>query len=721
MMAEKRRGQASVKCPQIIQMEALECGAASLAMVLAYHGKWVPLEQVRGDCGVSRDGANAKNIIAAARNYGLTAKGYRFEPDQLKEAPLPCIIHWEFNHFVVFTGFKGGKALINDPARGAIELPIAEFDHAFTGVTLLFEPDANFEQGGKPRSVLQFARSRMKRLLLPFIFVALTGITSAILGIINPVLSRIFLDRILSGQSPLWLSGLLFALLALGVARIIIDLLQSLYLLKIEGTIAVTANAEFLWHILRLPLEFFSQRMVGDIAARQNSNQGIAFTLIRTIAPQVINVVMMVFYLVVMIRYSPLLTLVGVGTMTLDWWIARVISAKRVAASRVYARDAGKLAAATVNGIDMIETLKAAGAENGYFERWAGYQAAAASVQAHFTQPSTLLMNIPYLLKLLSSIALLGLGASLVIAGNFTLGMFMAFQGFFASCMAPVSSLIGAGESIQEMRTSMERVEDVLKYPADVHNAEKLDKDKDYKKLSGNLSMRDVSFGYSKLSPPIIEHFDLELKTGSTVAFVGPSGCGKSTLAKLISGLYKPWSGEIRFDGIPLEDIPREIVTASLAVVDQDITIFEDSIACNIKMWDKSIEDYEMILAAKDAQILSDVLVRDKGFSYTMLEGGRDFSGGQRQRLEIARLLAQDPTIIILDEATSALDSKTEHEVVEAIRKRDITCIFVAHRLSTIRDCDEIIVIDKGRVVERGAHEALFARDGLYTQLVTTE
>jgi NHLM bacteriocin system ABC transporter peptidase/ATP-binding protein len=709
-----------VKCPQVIQMEALECGAASLAMITAYHGKWVPLEQMRGDCGVSRDGANAKNILAAARNHGLIAKGYRFEPEHLKNAALPCIIHWEFNHFVVFRGFKGDKALINDPARGAVEIPKADFDRSFTGITLLFEPGDRFEKGGKPRSILQFARSRMRGMFFPFVFVVLTGIISALIGIINPVLSRIFIDRILSGQSPLWLNGLLLGLLAAGLVRIVISLFQSLYLLKIEGKFAITSNAEFLWHILRLPLEFFFQRMAGDIAARQNSNQGIALTLLRTIAPQLLNIVMLVFYLVIMLRYSPLLTLVGVVTVALDLGIARVISEKRIAASRVYARDAGKLAGATVNGIDMIETLKAAGAENGYFERWAGYQASAHAVLARFTKTNALLGSTPYLLKLLSSMALLGIGASLIINGNFTIGMFMAFQGFFVSFMAPVTSLIEAGQSIQELRTNMERVEDVLKYPADAHPV-KVEKDKTYKKLSGALSVRDLSFGYSKLSPPLIEHFDLELKAGATVAFVGPSGCGKSTLSKLISGLYKPWGGEIRFDGVALEEIPREVVTASLAVVDQDITIFEDSIANNIKMWDKSIEDFEMILAAKDAQIHSDALLREQGYNYSMLEGGRDFSGGQRQRLEIARLLAQDPTIIILDEATSALDAKTEHEVVEAIRKRDITCIFVAHRLSTTRDCDEIIVMDQGHVAERGTHEALFAGGGLYTKLVATE
>ncbi|MDR3336055.1 MAG: NHLP family bacteriocin export ABC transporter peptidase/permease/ATPase subunit [Treponema sp.] len=709
-----------VTCPQVIQMEALECGAASLAMIMAYHGKWVPLEQVRSDCGVSRDGSNAKNILAAARNHGFTAWGCRLEPEDLKAVDPPCIIHWDFNHFVVFRGFKGNKALLNDPARGAVEIPRDEFDKSFTGVALLFEPGADFVRGGKPRSVLQFARSRMLGMFLPFIFVVLTGIISACIGVINPVFSRIFMDRILTGESPLWLHGLLLGMLAAGLSRIAVNLLQNLYFLKIEGKFAITANAQFLWHVLRLPLEFFSQRMAGDIAARQNSNQKIAFTLLRTMAPQLLNFVMLVFYFTVMIRYSPLLTMAGVITMALDLGAARFISAKRIAVSRVYARDAGKLIGATVTGIDMIETLKAAGAENGFFERWAGFQASANARWVQFTKISQFLGNIPYLLKLLSSMTLMGLGAFLIIKGGFTAGMFMAFQGFMASFMAPVNSLIEAGQGIQEMRTSMERVEDVLKYPEDVHTG-KIEKERQYQKLSGALTLRDISFGYSRLAPPLIEHFDLELKPGATAAFVGPSGCGKSTLAKLISGLYKPWSGEIRFDGIALENIPRELVTGSLAVVDQDITIFGDTIANNVKMWDKSIEDFEMILAAKDAQIHGDVMLRDKGYNYAMLEGGRDFSGGQRQRLEIARLLAQDPTIIILDEATSALDAKTEHEVVEAIRNRDITCIFVAHRLSTIRDCGEIIVMDKGRVVERGTHGELFARNGLYTRLVTTE
>jgi NHLM bacteriocin system ABC transporter peptidase/ATP-binding protein len=702
-----------------MQMEALECGAASLAMVMAYHGKWVPLEQVRSDCGVSRDGSNAKNILQAARAYGFSAQAFRTEPEQLKEM-LPCIIHWNFNHFVVFCGFKRKSAIINDPGRGRVEIPPDEFNRSFTGVALTFEPGEAFAKGGRKSSVWGFARSRMKGMLIPAVFIVISMLILSIIDMVNPVFSRIFIDRVLSGRNADWLNGLILVMLAAVLIRFIVTFLQTVYFTKMKGKFAAIANGQFLWHVLRLPMEFFSQRMAGDIVARMSSNQTISVTLLDTVVPQALNVVMLFFYLIIMIRYSLPLTLIGVAAVGINIAVAQLISQKRVAIARVQASHESKLICSTIAGIDMIETLKASGAENGYFERWAGFQASANAAAVRFTRTNQIMGNLPFLVQKLSEITLLGLGAYLIIQGSMTAGIFLAFQGFLGAFMRPANSLLVAGQSIQEMRTNMERVEDVLHYPTDRPPLAPKP-DAQYHKLSGGLAMKDVSFGYSKLAPPLIEHFDLELKPGASVAFVGSSGCGKSTLAKLISGLYKPWSGEICFDDVNVEDIPHAVITGSLAVVDQDITIFQDSISNNIKMWDTSIEDFEMILAAKDAQIHEDVMLREKGYGYPVLEDGKDFSGGQRQRLEIARLLAQDPTIIILDEATSALDAQTEHEVVEAIKRRDITCIFVAHRLSTIRDCDEIIVMDKGAVVERGTHEQLLANEGLYKRLITTE
>lgn len=711
------------KVPVVMQMEALECGAASLTMVLAYYGKWVPLEQVRADCGVSRDGSNAKNVLKAARSYGLTAKGYRYEPEDLKaKGKFPCIIHWNFNHFLVLCGFKGGKAVLNDPAKGNYTVPMETFDRSFTGICLMFEPDEAFEPGGKPKSVIAFAKKRMAGAGAAVAFIVITSVISSLIGIIEPAFSRIFLDRLLTGQNPDWFYPFLLALTLLSAVQIVVAFIEAGMSSRINGKLASYGSTSFMWKVLRMPMEFFSQRMAGDIQQRQEANASIAGSLVNTFAPLVLNAVMMVFYLVVMIRYSWILTIVGLISIILNLFMSRIISKKRVNLTRVQMRDSGKLAGATVAGIEMIETIKASGAENGYFEKWAGYQASVNTQKVRFTRLNQYLGIVPSLVSSLTDIAVLVIGVWLTIDGQFTIGMIMAFQGFLSSFTAPAITLISAGQTLQEMRTQMERVEDVMQYPTDVnYQNEALDEHAEYDKLSGEVEMKNVTFGYSRLGEPLIENFNLTLKPGSRVAFVGSSGCGKSTLSKLISGLYQPWSGEILFDGKPLAQIDRSVFTGSLAVVDQDIILFEDTIANNIKMWDDSIEDFEMIMAARDAHLHEDIMQRDGGYSYRITEGGKDFSGGQRQRMEIARVLAQDPTIIILDEATSALDAKTEFEVVKAIKDRGITCIVVAHRLSTIRDCDEIVVMDCGKVVERGTHEELFARGGVYTSLVSNE
>ena len=712
-----------VKVPVVMQMEALECGAASLTMILAYFGKWIPLEQIREDCGVSRDGSNAKNILIAARSYGLGAKAYRYNPDRLKEVGrFPMIVHWEFNHFIVLDGFKGDKVYVNDPARGTVVMTYEQFDEGYTGICLMFEPTENFEPSGKPKSMVEFAKSRLKGASAAVTFVAVTTLIGSSCAIILSGFSRVFIDRILTGYDAGWLIPFITGLSALAIVQVVAAWIKAVYSFKIDGKMAIVGNMAYMWKVLRLPMKFFSQRMAGDIQQRQISNANIAGTLVNTLSPLVLETLMLIFYLFVMIRYSPMLTLVGVVSVIGQIWISRIISDKRINVTRVMMRDSGKLAAATVSGIEMIETIKASGAENGYFEKWSGYQASVNTQNVRFKRIDSYLGLIPPILTALANNIVLILGVYLCITGKFTVGMVMAFQGFLASFMQPAQKLIDAGQQVQELRTEMERVEDVMKYPTDVDfNDEEIDEDADYDKLSGTVELKNVTFGYSRLAPPLIENFSMKLEVGSRVAFVGSSGCGKSTLAKLISGLYQPWEGEILFDGKHIDEINRSVFTGSVAVVDQDITLFEDTIENNIKMWDNTIEDYEMMMAARDAQIHDDIMMREGGYRYRLSEGGRDFSGGQRQRIEIARVLAQDPTIIVMDEATSALDAKTEFEVVNAVKAREITCIVIAHRLSTIRDCDEIIVFDHGKVVERGTHEELMALGGAYTQLVTSE
>ncbi len=713
----------AVKVPVIMQMEALECGAASLAMILAYYKKWIPLEQVREDCGVSRDGSNAGNIVKAARKYGLESRAWSYRAESVRDKiTFPAIIHWNFNHFVVLCGFSGKYAIINDPARGTVKVTMEDFRHSYTGICMEFKPEKGFVREGRRASVFSFLRHRLKGAKMQLLFAMLTTVFISFIGMVTPVYNRIFADRLLVGKNSAWTFGFLASLLLIALLRLLIGVINEVYIYKIKGKLAMVSNVSFFRHMLKLPMSFYSQRMAGDLAGRQKLNNNVAETLVSKMAPIVVNIVLLVFYVLIMLRYSIPLTVAGFVAVVVNLILARVISSRRIQTTRIKMQYEGKLNASTLAGIDMIETIKASGAEQGYFGQWAGYQAMSHNAKAEELKQQRFLGGIPILVQDLSDVVILILGAYVIMKGSFTAGMLLTFQSLMNQFMSPVEGLLDAGQSIQEMRTSMERIDDVMHYKEDTGvSRAPLEKNKSYGKLKGRIQFINVTFGYSKLAPPLLENFSLTIEPGERVALVGSSACGKSTIAKLLCGLYEPWEGEILFDGKPRKQIPKEVFHGSLSMVDQDITIFEDSIENNIKLWDKSIEDFEMILAARDAQIHEDVMQRPGGYDYRMQEGGRDFSGGQRQRFEIARVLAQDPAIAILDEATSALDAKTESAIMEAIWQRGITNIVIAHRLSTIRDCSQIIVLDHGKAIERGTHEELMKKGGVYTRLITTE
>ena len=709
------------KTPIVMQLEALECGAASLTMIMAYYGKWVPLEEVRVDCGVSRNGSNAKNILRAAAKYGFKTKGYAYSVQKIKEkGRFPAIIHWGGGHFVVLNGIRGNKAIINDPAKGLVKVDLETFDKIYTGIFLEIEPDESFVPSGKKKSIFSFAKKRLKGTAALIAFFSITTIIAYLFTIITPGVNQVFVDYLLGGKNPDWVLPFVFIVAGIGLLQIVVSVVQSLYQYKIRGKLDLIGSTTYMWRILRLPIDFFSQRMVGDLQSRQSENASIAETLINVFAPILFNTIMIVVYLTIMITKSWILTLVGVFSIVLNVFLSQYISKARVNISRVQARDNARLSAMTAKGIEMVETIKSNGAENAYFDSWSEVQNEVSKSEIKMAKTNQFLGSIPLLVSSLANYAVLILGVYYTIQGQFTVGAILAFQGLMSAFLTPANTLISSGQTIQEMRTSMERVDDVLEYPLDA-NVNRSIETEDYSKIKGNLELKNITFGYSILDKPVIQNFNLSIKQGQKVAIVGSTGSGKSTLSKLISGLYSPWSGEIIFNGKRIEEIDHEIFTSSIAVVDQDIILFEDTIMNNVKMWDQSIEDYEAIMACHDAQIHEKITDRDGGYNALGLEGGKNFSGGEKQRLEIARSLAMDPSIIILDEATSALDAKTEYDVVRSIKARGITTIVIAHRLSTIRDADIIVVLSHGIVVEQGNHDELMELKGYYYDLVTNE
>ncbi|MEA2602763.1 MAG: hypothetical protein QOF89_3755 [Acidobacteriota bacterium] len=715
---------ARARTPTVLQMEAVECGAAALAIVLAHYGRWVPLEELRVACGVSRDGSKASNVVKAARQYGMEAKGFKREPRTLRTERLPAILHWNFNHFVVLEGFRKGKVHLNDPATGPRVVTEEELDQAFTGVVLTFQPGPSFERRGEPPRLLPALRSRLAGTRAALVFVLLAGLALAIPGMVVPAFSKVFLDGVLLENRHDWLPPLL---LAMGFAALLLGALtwlQQSYLLRLETRLAVGSSSRFLWHVLRLPTEFFSQRFAGDISSRVGINDRVAQLLSRELATHAVGALMIAFFAVLLFQYDAVLTLVGIVVVSLNVAALQYVSRRRVDGNRRLVQDQGKLLGTAIGGLQTIETLKATGGESDLFSRWAGHQAKVVNGRQELERYTQILDAVPSLLSAVNTALILGLGGLRVMNGSLSVGGLVAFQLLMAAFIAPVNRLVSLGGRLQMVEGDMNRLDDVLRYrvdPAAVMDLGDELPDGAAVKLAGTLELRDVSFGYSRLDPPLIEKLSLTLKPGSRVALVGGSGSGKSTIARLVTGLYQPWEGEILLDGQPRREIPPAVLAGSLATVDQSIFLFEGTVRENLTLWDGTVPLPEVVSAAKDACIHEDVAARPGGYDSAVEEGGANWSGGQRQRLEIARALVGRPSVLVLDEATSALDPTTESRIDESLRRRGCTCLLIAHRLSTIRDADEILVLDRGKVVQRGTHDELKAVEGPYARLISTE
>lgn len=711
-----------VKTPTVLQMEAVECGAASLAKVLAYFGRIVPLEELREACGVSRDGSKASNMLKAARNYGLVAKGFKREPDSLKQMPGPMIVHWNFNHFLVLEGFKKGRVYLNDPAGGPKIVSEQEFDEAFTGVVLTFEPGPEFERGGASRSLFSALRVRLAGSGEAVLFVVIAGLALVLPGLIIPTFSKIFVDDILIGGAHTWLRPLLIGMGISAFMVAVLTWLQQSHLLRLETKLAASTSGRFFWHVLRLPFKFFTQRFGGEIGSRVAINDNVARMLSAELATTMLSVVMIVFYAVLMVQYDGLLTVMGIAIAAANIAVLQFVSRKRKDANQQLLQERGKLLGVAMGGLQTIETLKAGGSESDFFTRWSGYHTKTINAQQRLGLYSQVLAVIPPLLFGVNVALILGVGALRIMDGKMSMGMLVAFQTLMLSFVKPVNDMIVLGGKYQEVEGDMNRIDDVLMYAPE--RPSEPDEEDDTKpllltgRLEGYLELVDVSFGYSPLEPPLIEHFSLSLKPGARVALVGGSGSGKSTIAKLVCGLFEPWSGEIRFDGMLRCDISLALLNSSFAFVDQDIFLFGGTVRENLTLWDDTVPEADVIQSAKDAGIHEVIAARPNGYNGIIEEGGRNFSGGQRQRLEIARALAGNPSILVLDEATSALDAATESFIDDQLRRRACTTLIVAHRLSTIRDADEIIVLESGKIVQRGTHETLLSQGGLYARLI---
>ncbi|MDR2528979.1 MAG: NHLP family bacteriocin export ABC transporter peptidase/permease/ATPase subunit [Synergistaceae bacterium] len=711
-----------IKTPTLLQMEAVECGAASLGIILSHFGLIRPLEELRMQCGVSRDGSNALNVLKAGRGYGMEGRGFRSSAEDLAMEKMPLIIHWNFNHFLVLEGFKRGKAYLNDPASGHRTAPLEEFYQSFTGVALSFKPGEKFKKGGKKYSVVADVARRLVREKLALLFIMIVGLLMIIPGLAQPVFNQVFIDDVLSRTHSNWLTNLILAMALACFMDVALNFLRAWCLAKWQTKLTVAGSSSFFLHVMRLPLAFFQQRFSGEIAMRVGLNEQVADVLTDEAATAALDFLVAIFYLLLLSQYSVPLTAIGVSFSVMNLALMFFMRGRLEELSLRIQQDAGKAIGTAVSGLQIIETLKANGNEADFFSKWAGHNAKLAQGRMEMALASQAMVVGPALLNAINTALIMLVGGFQIMDGLMTAGVFIAFRSLMEDFQAPLGKIMSLGTTLQQTSMQMQRLSDVLRYDIDATFYPRTPPAPiARKKLTGQVELRDVTFGYSPLKEPLIENFNLTLESGKWVALVGGSGSGKSTVARVVTGLQSEWNGVVLFDGMKRTEIPSDVIVNSIAAVDQEIFLFSGTVRENLSLFNSSIPQADVVAAAIDAAIHDDITNMEGGYNHRIKEGGANFSGGQRQRLEIARALACNPSILIFDEATSALDPVTEEIVMTNIRRRGCACLMVAHRLSAFRDCDEIIVLEYGKVAQRGTHNEMIAVDGPYKRLVTQQ
>ena len=722
-----RLGRRRVRTPLFLQLEAAECGAACLGALLAHHGRWEPMERLREACGVGRDGTSAADIVRAGERYGLKVQGWRVEVEELAAKELPAILFWEFNHFVVLEGISRGRYLLNDPANGRRAVGAATFDRGFTGLLLTAEPAAEFEAGGERPSIIRHVRPWLRGNTGALAYAAAAGLLITAAGLALPLLAGWFTDATLgSGASA---GFAVSAAAAAGVVVYLATLLQRRALRKLAIRLSVVESDRMMRHLLRLPLRYFAHRFAGDVAARPSLVDSVARRVAGGVVVVALELVTSLALLALMLVLDPVTGGIVAAIGALSVLIMIALRRLRTDENRRLRREQALVAATATSGLRNIDSLRAASRLDGLFARITGYQARELTARQRFMELGYVIAALPTLALLAGSIAVIAYGGTRLAAGAVTLGELLTLYLLAGNFLVPVGRFVQSADALEILEADFQRIDDVLAAPSAIDPPEPGDAGGTVGvatvagrlRLAGRVEFRAVTFGFDADSPPLIRDFNLTLEPGRRVAVVGPTGSGKSTLLRLANGEYTPHSGEILFDGVPADRVPAAVMASSVATVDQEVVLFAATVRENLTMWNPATSTRDLLAAASDSLIHDEIMARAGGYEEPVIEGGRNFSGGQRQRMEICRALVNNPSVLFLDEATSSLDAVSEHLIDDAIRRRGCTCLIVAHRLSTIRDCDEIIVLDRGVQVQRGTHEELLAEEsGIYRSLVLT-